>query len=225
MCIHTFQHIYTAVLDKKSPQDPNVHRPRFHIVTQQCIYSRGVNSSFCGFETQCFPGIVDTTIVHQTISIAHSGGTTERWFLTKSVNCLPPETSLYRHNATVPWKQRQCWTCIIGHSRHLYPYTWAVREWNCQVDCLLLCFFLLPMFFPVCLFVWLCACLSSCMGSEIVGQIRWLSNLWFQRRSLTLSISLQPLFTPKVSSPQRYLLLRDAQTSSCTTSNNLRRRL
>ena len=27
--------VHSTVLDKKSPQDPNVHRPRFHIVTQQ----------------------------------------------------------------------------------------------------------------------------------------------------------------------------------------------
>ena len=49
-------------------------RPQSHIVDQIVAeYYRGVNSSFCGFETQCFPGIVDTIIVHQTIIIAQSG--------------------------------------------------------------------------------------------------------------------------------------------------------
>ena len=82
------------------------------------------------------------------------------------------------------------------------------RQW--ETSRLSVCLFYFFLVF-VCLFVLFAAfvCLFVLIvmhgqwESEIGGRIGWLSNLWFQRRSLTLSISLQPLFPPRVSSPQR----------------------
>ena len=66
--------------------DPNVHRPRSHIVNLMAVHVlQGCQFFFLWWATQCFPGMVACVLYSQHCT--HSGRTTERRFLAKSANC------------------------------------------------------------------------------------------------------------------------------------------